>query len=776
MSREIIKITDPFEISGKPAAKSGKKETVQEKSEQEVLQAENVQAEADREEIQEDFPEEAANEEKAPGFFASIAGKVRGSISSIKRPFDLKIRLGFFMLSFIIMELFVRITDTHSGFFGLGLFRCIFQGAAFGMLIFLIGFLIPKKGIARGVTAFFLFSMPVLCMIQVLSRVKFGTYFQIGYMFKMAGNAVGSFMRDIIGLVVGHLWLLPIMFAPGILFIIFRKDLIPVEFARKTKRNRRRKRVFLLRHITLFLVLELIALILCWVGPDREYYTYSFTATNAVPRYGILNTARLEAEYSIFGTPKQKISLDSVKETATGEDGSAEESTGEEGTTAAAVKKNYPKNVMDIDFNAMAENDTSEIYELMDTYFGSQEPTSQNEYTGMFKGKNLIFLTAEAFSSLCVDEERTPALWRLSHTGFVFENYYQPDFDQSTTGGEFSNMTGLIPMWIDGMPTYLASEYNYMPFAFGTIFNNLGYNVTAWHNGIYDYYYRDEIYPNMGYYDYQADGNGLEVTDIWPPSDLEMLENSIGDQIRGYVEDGVPFHAYYMTISGHGGYDFLENHMAVKNRDALGEETGYECVDAYLAANMELEYAMEYLLEELEKAGILDDTVIVMGADHYPYYLTENQDQDYWALVNGLDEDDPDTERHHNTLILWSGCIENDTKIIDTPCYSCDIIPTLLNLYGIEYDSRLFSGRDIFAPDVEPGVVASNMHVACFNNGCWVTAAGICDAINARFYPAEGVELEDEDAYIEAMNDLVSMRCTFAKYIVEFDYYAHVFE
>lgn len=743
MSREIIKIEDPDNISH---GRTGEQE-------------------------------KASGSGTENSFLKKMFADVKGRMSRIKRPFDQKIRIGFFMMSFIIMEVFVRVADSHSVFFSLGLLRSMFAGAAFGILVFLIGFLIPKKGVARGITIFFMFATPLLGMIQACSRSKFGTYFQIGYMFKMAGNAVSSFMRDIIGLAISHIWLIPIMFAPGILFIIFRKDLLPEEFVKKTRKSKRRKRAYTLRHITLFIALTLISLILCWIGPDREYYTYNFTATNSVPRFGVLNTVRLEAEYSIFGTPKQKISIDSLKTNEN--EGSAE--TAEDGAstpeeTTAAVAKNYPKNVMDIDFDALIESDTSEIYELMDTYFSNQEPTSQNEYTGMFKGKNLIFLSAEAFSPLCVDKERTPALWRLSHTGFVFENYYQPDFDQSTTGGEFSNMTGVIPMWIDGMPTYLASEYNYMPFAFGTLFGDMGYNVTAWHNGVYDYYYRDEIYPNMGYYDYKADGNGLEVTDIWPPSDLEMMENSIGDQIKGYVEDGVPFHAYYMTISGHGGYDFLENHMAVKNRDALTEETGYECVDAYVAANMELEYAMEYLLEELEKAGILDDTVIVMGADHYPYYLTENQDQDYYAIAAGLDEEDSiGTERHHNTLILWSGCIEDDTNIIETPCYSCDIVPTLMNLFGIEYDSRLFSGRDIFAPDVKPGEVASNMHVACFNDGCWVTAAGKYDVYQGRFFPEPGVTLEDEDQYVEKMNDLVGLRCTFAKYIVEYDYYAHVF-
>ena len=679
------------------------------------------------------------------------------------RPFKPVVRLLFFILSFIMMEVLVKIADQDAALTFMNMIRSILGGAILGTLVFIVTALIPVKVISRGLAIFLLFFNGVLGMIQACCRDKFGTYYQISYMFKMAENTLTSFMRDIVQLFVSHLWMLPFMLGPGILLIIFRKKLVP------------EKRTHILGVLPVLLVLIIVELVLCWSKSDRQYYTYNFSATNAVSRYGMINTLRLEIEYSIFGMPKEEINI--IIEDETEEETTAQpetESTETEESTEAV--KEYSYNEMNIDFDSLLANDTDEMYSLMDTYFANQKATKQNEYTGIFEGKNLIMLSAEAFSTICIDEERTPALWRLSQTGFVFNNYYQPDFDQGTTGGEFANMSGLIPMWISGNPAFLYSQYDYMPFALGTIFTDLGYNVSAWHDGAHTYYSRNITHPNMGYTNYHGLYGGLDIDDPWPASDLDMIEATLDDQINEYLENGTPFHTYYMTISGHGGYSWTGNSMAAKNRDVTEGVYGYECLDAYLAANMELEYALEYMLEELEEAGILDDTVIVMGCDHYPYYLTEGQDMDYYAYARGLDDDAPDTERHKNTLILWSGCLEDETIQVDTPCYSCDIVPTLLNLYGIEYDSRMFSGRDIFAPDVEIGEVSSNMHVVCFSNGCWVTAAGIYDSKTGLFHPAEGVEIADEAEYVEKVSELVSQRCTFAKYVVQYDYYSHVFQ
>ena len=159
-----------------------------------------------------------------------------------------------------------------------------------------------------------------------------------------------------------------------------------------------------------------------------------------------------------------------------------------------------------------------------------------------------------------------------------------------------------------------------MPFGFGWIFKKLGYSARAYHNHTYTYYHRDETHPNMGY-DYKgAKGGGLDVKMTWPESDLEMMEKTIPE----YIGDE-KFHTYYMTVSGHMDYNFTGNSMSVKNRDYVKDLNLSEEAQAYLACQKELDLALEYLLAQLEKAGVAEKTVIVLSGDHYPYGLEKDK-------------------------------------------------------------------------------------------------------------------------------------------------------
>ena len=124
----------------------------------------------------------------------------------------------------------------------------------------------------------------------------------------------------------------------------------------------------------------------------------------------------------------------------------------------------------------------------------------------------------------------------------------------------------------------------------------------------------------MGY-DYYGVGNGLEVKASWPESDLEMMEKTIPQALSGEK----PFHLYYMTVSGHLNYNFTGNAMAYKHREEA--KAAYpdhsEAFQAYLACNMELDRALAYVLEQLEAAGELENTVICLSGDHYPYGLED---------------------------------------------------------------------------------------------------------------------------------------------------------
>ena len=345
--------------------------------------------------------------------------------------------------------------------------------------------------------------------------------------------------------------------------------------------------------------------------------------------------------------------------------------------------------VSDIDFDSL-ESDNQAINDL-NNYIKNQVPTYTNEYTGMFKGKNLIYIMAESFDGYFVDKELTPTLYKMIHDGFYFKNYYTPT-NLSTIGGEFSLLTGLLPdlavlnnQWNGNYNNN--GHHNYYPYGLGNLFKELDYDVYAYHDYFYNFQNRDYYLKDLGFDDYKACGNGMETRmdcSIFPASDDEMINGSIDDYINSDK-----FMVYYVTVSGHAKWGFGYNAMAEKNKDLVSDLEYSDTVRAYISANLELEKAMNTLLDKLSVAGKLEDTVIVMASDHHPYFMEDEQMEE--LASKELDK----YSLYKNDLIIYNPGVENVE--VDKVCNTIDVLPTVLNLFGIEYDSRLIVGKDILS-------------------------------------------------------------------------------
>lgn len=360
-----------------------------------------------------------------------------------------------------------------------------------------------------------------------------------------------------------------------------------------------------------------------------------------------------------------------------------------ESTVNEEVAVTYKPQVSDIDFDSI-ESDNQAINDL-NNYFKNQVPTYTNEYTGMFKGKNLIYIMAESFDGYFVDKELTPTLYKMIHDGLYFKNYYTPT-NLSTIGGEFSLLTGLLPdlavlnnQWNGNYNNN--GHHNYYPYGLGNMFKNLGYDVYAYHDYFYNFQNRDYYLKDLGFDNYKACGNGMETRmdcSIFPASDDEMINGSIDDYINSDK-----FMVYYVTVSGHAKWGFGYNAMAEKNKSLVNDLDYSETVRAYISANLELEKAMTTLLDKLSAAGKLEDTVIVMASDHHPYFMEDEQMEE--LAGKELDK----YSLYKNDLIIYNPSVENVT--VDKICNTIDVLPTVLNLFGIEYDSRLIVGKDILS-------------------------------------------------------------------------------
>ena len=697
----------------------------------------------------------------------------------------------FFPAAVLYEELLLRAFDYQfTPFWDMALLRILLFSLAAGLATFVLLDVIPKKGVSRLIGALLLLLTAVIACVERGVRSFFTIYFGFTTILSVGGEVAGDFQAETLSTIWTIMPFILLSLLPLVLFCLLRRRIVY---------KRGSSWAIRLTVLAAAVLLQLGGWGLSAFGAAKPAYTYDFSVTNAIPDFGLLTTVRLELQYAVFGTPEEDMSGYIEDGTTppdtnppdttppdTGGDSTSEPTgdTAEDTTPPKPVEYGY--NTLDIDFDALAASTSNKTLKQMHEYFGSLTPSKQNEYTGLFKGKNLIFITAESFSTAVMSPELTPTLWKLSHEGFVFNDYYQPDWTMSTAGGEFANLTGVIPNWVGGKYTIYAVIGNQMPLTLGHLFNDAGYNVNAYHNHKYKFYRRNEYIKDFGYDYYTFDGgvNGQKLDwpqdeiDQFPKSDLTLMQVTADKYIDQYLKTGQPFHTYYMSVSAHSVWTWANNDMSRKNRATA--EAAYPdaspVVQAYIAANLELDAGMKYLVEKLESAGIADDTLIVLSTDHYPYRMLTD-DYDYYNELRGVEDTETDISRYKTTLIMWSPSIQEPITV-DTPCYSCDLVPTLANLFGLPYDSRLYSGRDIFATNYEPDKYSSCMPLVIFadNHGqgnSWITAAGVYDAVTNAFTPNEGVTVDDD--YVSSVKKLVSGKIKYAKLIISEDYYKAVF-
>lgn len=615
------------------------------------------------------------------------------------------------------------------------------------------------------------------CIIFALQLVYYSV-FKVYFSFQtlgMAGDAINEFTKDVNNAITSNIIPIILIFLPLFLLYFLNRNIILCE-----KRNSRYQLYLLIGALSV----HLLALSILPIYSKADYTPYDLYYHSKVPelsgqqlgvitltRFDLSGLIREDEELVLVDNDALIIEQDKKEPTLTPSlmpeptdrpehdmgktpDEESEAELPNSTPTPTALPTSIPidntPNIMDIDFFKLAENEDKQSIKTLHNYFASVPPSKKNEYTGMFEGYNLILITAEGFSPYAIHKEVTPTLYKLANEGFVFNNFYTPLWQTSTSDGEYVALTGLIPI---GTRSMYNSRDKFLPFSLGHQFNLLGVESKAYHNHTYTYYDRDKTHPNLGY-KFTAKGNGLVLdSDVWPGSDLEMIEHTVDEYI-----DEDPFYVYYLTVSGHMNYTFIGNSMSFKNRE-LVEHLPYSSeARAYIACQIELDRALEELIKRLNDAGIAEKTVIALSADHYPYgWEKERLDE-----LAGH-EVEPNFEVYRNHFILWNPGMENKI-IIDEPASSLDILPTLSNLFGLTYDSRLLMGRDILS-DSEPLVILSNRSF-------------ITDKVMYNSSTGEVINLTDEELapdYIKNINATIKNKFTVSKSILSLDYYRYIF-
>ena len=518
------------------------------------------------------------------------------------------------------------------------------------------------------------------------------------------------------------------LFIPLIILIIFVKKIDT------TKYNKYSKLTLVLLLITTHLstYLTLIPYNDTVKSIRNSYYNDTASKLSTIDNFGMLTFCRIDISRLIFGSSSNELEI--IKP-----------------NKKEPVEIVYEKNELDLDFTTPSNNAT---INQLNTYFSQIEGTYQNEYTGMFEGKNLIFILAEGFNEIAVDKERTPTLYKMINEGFVFEDFYSPEF-LSTTGGEFQAVTGLVPS-----QEILTSWKNSAPeieFAIGNSFSKAGYRTQAYHNWTYKYYKRQITMGTLGFDNYTGCGNGLELEMkcSWLTKDTDLI-NVTTPKYLG--QEDTPFATYYITLSGHAEYSKYHN-VANEHYELVADLPYSDGIKYYLASQVELDRALEQLINNLKASGELEDTVIALVGDHYPYSLEIEQINE----VSDYKKDDT-IEVNHSNFIIWNSEMKEPIKV-EKVGSQIDVLPTLLNLFGIEYDSRLIIGKDI---------LSDSDGIAIFSDHSWVTDYGTYNYRTGTFTLKEGKKLENQTEYINSINAYVNNAFSVSKMLMNTNYYTYI--
>ena len=383
-------------------------------------------------------------------------------------------------------------------------------------------------------------------------------------------------------------------------------------------------------------------------------------------------------------------------------------------------------------------HDDSEVKFLEDVFLEEEEHS--NEYTGIFAGKNVIFLQLEGIDDWLVTEEGMPNLYRLMHEGINFSNHYSYyNGGGSTFNSEFAVNTGyLTPI------TYTKNAYtfnkNNFDYGMAKLFKNLGYKINAFHMNSSEYYSRGINYKNWGYDKYFGLKDLGDYKDETYYLDTELIKNETF--YKNMFPTDTNFVDYIITYSNHIPFSQTKGVCKMLTEDTLEEGTTLNEEDCARIQAKETDDMIGLLIQALEDNNLIDNTVIVAYADHYLYTLTDKTIlAKYKETSNNL--------INHTPFFIWAKGIESTN--ITSVTSQLNILPTVLNLFGMYEHPSYYIGTDALDPNYEG--------IAFFSDYSWYDGnVYVQDGIVTNNGKISTEKLEEKNNYVNYIikkNDLV---------------------
>lgn len=326
----------------------------------------------------------------------------------------------------------------------------------------------------------------------------------------------------------------------------------------------------------------------------------------------------------------------------------------------------------------------------IDEYFSKNQKThNENDYSGIFENKNVIFIMAESFDDIAINETLTPNIVKMQNEGINFDNHYVPVYPRTTCDSEIIYNTSIIPSITDGPTCYTFFDNSYSH-SLANLFNAKEYQTVGFHSNDKEFYARYKVYDGFGYDDFLGkDEIGLNKKN--KHFDTVFFEKA-KDEI---IKTDELFFSYITTLSGHSPYN-LDNPVVQKHYDKVDRYYGDDVskdIKAYIATQIELDLFVGAVFDDLEAKGLIEETVVILTTDHFPYTLPPDSYSEY----KGIDEL---YLKSKAPLTIWADDITPHK--VDKVSSSFDVLPTLANLFALDTDYTYYFGNDICDSTSQP--------------------------------------------------------------------------
>ena len=536
------------------------------------------------------------------------------------------------------------------------------------------------------------------------------------------GGKVVDYIKDIIAALPKTYYLVFLFTLIGLIYFIFIERLILKKQKGKRLGEFNKAQRIYIEAIPLLIILILIGIHYITIRSDKfqsklqvdptyAIWLYPKNANMSVSNFGVLMYLYSDTKSMLLNVSEEDIAylynFDDINVSSNKEE----------------VSEDYKREIDDTAWKKLDSETSDETYKSLNKYFMGRNISQKNDMTGIFKGKNVIVMLMESVNEIAIlNEKDFPTLYKMYHQGISFRNNFSPQNNCSTGNNEMTVNTSLFTINKTCTANYYSN--NIYPQAYLSMFKDMGYSTSAYHDYTQQYYYRAKYFPKWGAEKYYGvDDLGMSWNPVYQewPSDKTMFESA-----KSKYMGNKPFAAYFAGVTTHRPYvvpsEFGDKYTY------LWDNTDYPItLKRYLSKMKELDLALEELLKELDEEGILGDTVIALFGDHYPYDLTNSDINTYLKAnganytVNGTSTVNRDVDR--TPMIIYNSNLEEGIAVEDYTTI-IDLLPTLFNMFDVNYDPRIYMGTDAFSK--------SHVSRAYFVDGSWQDANAYYYAPNSK--------------------------------------------